>query len=93
MIELIPFGKKNKISKRLLIQKANIQEKDFNNELVKLRKKYIILTDTTTGGYWRPNTKQEYEEFIKKYQNRNYDTSRMIMLAYKEMEELQGDEM
>ena len=53
-IELIPYGKENKISKKSLMKLANIQdEKIFNEEVAKLRKKYIILSDTTTGGYWR----------------------------------------
>lgn len=88
-IELIPYGKENKISRKSLIKLANIQdEKVFNEELAKLRKKYIIMSDTTTGGYWRSNSKEELQEFIKKYQHRSYDNNRMIMLAYKELEEM-----
>ena len=92
-IELIPYGKENKISKRSLMKLANIQdEKIFNEEVAKLRKKYIIMSDTTTGGYWRSNCKEELQEFIKKYQYRSCDTSRMIMLAYKEIEEIKRKE-
>lgn len=88
-IELIPYGRENKISRKSLMKLANIQdEKVFNEEVAKLRKKYIIMSDITTGGYWRPNTKEEYQKFIKKYQNKSYDTSRMIMLAYKELESM-----
>ena len=89
-IELIPYGKENKISRRSLMKLANIQdEKIFNEEVAKLRKKYIILSDITTGGYWRSNSKKELQEFIKKYQHRSYDNNRMIMLAYKELEEME----
>ena len=89
-IELIPYGKENKISRKKLMELANIQdEKVFNEEVAKLRKKYIILSDNTTGGYWRSNNKEELQDFIKKYQRRSYDTSRMIMLAYKELEEME----
>lgn len=92
-IELIPYGKENKISKKSLMKLANIKdEKVFNEEVAKLRKKYIIMSDTTTGGYWRSNNKEELQEFIKKYQHRSYDTSRMIMLAYKEIENIKGKE-
>ena len=48
------------------------------------------MSDTTTGGYWRSNSKEELQEFIKKYQHRNYDTSKMIMLAYKEIENIEN---
>ena len=90
-IELIPYGKENKISRKSLMKLANIQdEKAFNEEVAKLRKKHIIMSDTTTGGYWRSNSKEELQEFIKKYQHRNYDTSKMIMLAYKEIENIEN---
>lgn len=89
-IELIPYGKENKISRKSLMELANIQdEKVFNEEVAKLRKKYIIMSDVT-GGYWRSNSKEELQEFIKKYQHRSYDTSRMIILAYKEMENIEN---
>lgn len=90
MIEFIPYGRENKIPKRELMKLVNIQdEKAFNQELAKIRKQYIILTDTSTGGYWRPDSKEELQEFIKKYQSRSYDTSKMIMIAYKELEEME----
>lgn len=89
-IELIPYGKENKISRKSLMKLANIQdEKVFNEEVAKLRKKYIIMSDVT-GGYWRSNSKEELQEFIKKYQHRSYDTSRMIILAYKEIENIEN---
>ena len=90
MIELLPFGKENKISKRKLMIKANLSEEDFNKELAKIRETYIIMTDTTSGGYWRSNNKQELQDFIRKYQKRAYTNSKMIMLAYKELEEMEG---
>lgn len=90
-IELIPYGKENKISRKSLMELANIQdERVFNEEVAKLRKKYIIMSDTTTGGYWRSDSKEELQEFIKKYQHRSYDTSRMIILAYKEIENIEN---
>ena len=93
-IELIPYGKENKISRKSLMKLANIQdEKVFNEEVAKLRKKYIIFsTYTEDVMYWRSNNKEELQEFIKKYQHKSYDTSRMIMLAYKEIENIKGKE-
>ena len=91
-IELIPYGKENKISRKSLMKLANIQdEKIFDEEIVKLKKRYIIFSIKTIEDimYWRSNNKEELQEFIKKYQHRSYDTSRMIMLAYKELEEME----
>lgn len=87
-ISLIPYGKENKISKKSLMKKANITEKVFCIELAKLREQYIIMSDSISKSYWRPNSKEEYEDFIRKYQHRNYNTNRMIMLAYKEMQNI-----
>ena len=90
MIEFIPYGEKNKIQKSELMKLAKIKnEKVFVQELTKLRKQYIIKTNTTEGGYWRPSSKEELQEFIKKCQSRSYDTSKRIMIAYKELEEME----
>lgn len=91
-IELIPYGKENKISRRSLMELANIQDKKIlDEEIVKLKKRYIIFSIKTTEDimYWRSNSKEELQEFIKKYQHRSYDNNRMIMLAYKELEEME----
>ena len=90
-IELIPYGKENKISRKSLMKLANIQDKKiFDEEVAKLRKKYIIMSNTTQKDimFWRSNNRQELQDFIKKYQHRSYDNNRMIMLAYKELEEM-----
>ena len=89
-IELIPYGKENKINEKELMKLSGIQDKKvFNKEVAMLRKKYIIMLDKTTGDYWRSNSKEELQEFIKKYQYRNYDINKVIMLAYKELEEME----
>lgn len=91
-IELIPYGKENKISRKSLMKLANIQDKEiFEKEIINIRKKNIIFSikDKEDIMYWRSNSKEELQEFIKKYQHRNYDTNRMIMLAYKELEEME----
>lgn len=92
-IELIPYGKENKISRKSLMELANIQDKKIlDEEIVKLKKRYIIFSIKTTEDimYWRSNSKEELQEFIKKYQYRSYDNNRMIMLAYKELEEMEN---
>ena len=90
-IELIPYGKENKISRKSLMKLANIQDKKvFDERIIELKKKYIIFSIPTAEDimYWRSNNKEELQEFIKKYQRRSYDNNRMIMLAYKELEEM-----
>lgn len=59
LLDFIPYGEKNKISKKKLMKKANMNEQQLLEELKKIRKDKIILSDTKTGGYWRPKTIKE----------------------------------
>lgn len=43
---------------------CNINSEYFRKRLSELRKKYIILSSSDKIGYWRPNTKLEYDMFI-----------------------------
>ena len=88
-IETIPKGKENKIIRKQLMENSNIKsEQQFKSELAELKKKYIILCDE---GYYRPKTKEEYEEFIKKCNIRKKEIQDLIELAKKEMEELNNE--
>ena len=92
-IELIPYGKENKIIDMELVKKAKLgNREELRNEINELRKQHIILSERNNSGsyyYWRSNSKEELQEFIKKYQHRSYDNNRMIILAYKELEEME----
>lgn len=85
-IDIIPKGKENRKSKRVLMCKAGIVlDTKFQDEMARLKKKHIILFD---DGYYRPKTKEEYEEFIKKCSTRKDEVLWLIELAKKEMEEI-----
>lgn len=86
LIDFIPIGKENKQTRQELMYKAKITEDEFKKELLNLKHKYIILFD---NGYYLPQTKEEYLEFIQKQNQRLCDTAKTIDLAYKEMEELE----
>ena len=83
LIECIPTGKQNKETREMLISKANITLRQFKKELAKLRNKYIIINDK---GYYLPENKEEYEEFIQKLNRQVYEIKKIIDLAYREME-------
>ena len=88
-IEAIPFGKKNRVTKEGLMDKFKISSKEeFAKKLQELRKKYVILSDASARGYWRPDNVKELEIFIKKCNMQNFDTSKAVMLAYQEVERL-----
>jgi len=87
-IDFIPYGQENRISKEELSRKLKIPMKDINTIVSTLRKKYIILSDTKVGGYWRPNTKQELLEFIREHTSRHLAESVLIQMAWSEIDKI-----
>ena len=85
LIDAIPIGKKYKISKEDLMEKAKIRDiRTFRKELKKLHEQYVILYD---DGYYLPASKEEYLEFIVKLEGRISEIENILLLVYKEMEE------
>ncbi len=88
-IEIIPKGKENKINRQELMKNARINdEQQFKSELAEIKKKYIVLYDE---GYYRPKTKEEYENFIRKCNTRKNEAQILIELAKNEMEGLNDE--
>ena len=83
-IENVPIGKKNRLNRKDLMKIAHISSEDaFRKELAELKEKYIILFDE---GYYRPSTRQEYEDFINKCNEKRTEMYELIVLAKREME-------
>ena len=89
-IDLIPYGQKNRISKERLARKLNIPLQNVNAVVSQLRKKYIILSDTRIGGYWRPDTKQELLDFIREHNSRHFIECGLVQMAWNEIDKLGG---
>ncbi len=70
VLNLIPYGENNRISKKELMAKTKLNEQQLMEEIQKIRKDNIILSDTKKGGYWRPKTIKElmpiYVQTVKK---------------------------
>lgn len=81
----IPFGEENKITKQELMSKYNITEADFREELKRLRTENLILTDSTTGGYWRTRDINELEKMSNKFKNKKKEIEKVISLINNEM--------
>lgn len=85
-IDVIPKGKENRRSRRYLMCQARIiREKEFQQEISRLRKKHIILFD---DGYYRPNTKEELQEFINSCNDKRDEMENLVNIALMEMESL-----
>ena len=82
LIDCIPIGKQNKETREMLISKTRLTPRQFRKELARLRNEYIIIND---NGYYLPASKEEYEEFIQKQNERYIEIKKTIDLAYKEM--------
>ena len=79
LLEAIPRGKENRLSRKELMRRAEIHEiENFRQELKELRKKYIIEFD---DGYYIPNTSEEYDEIILKFENNMKKIKNNIRLA------------
>ena len=59
IIDLIPYGQENRISKKKLMKITGYDEEKLKTEITEIRKEHIILSDTKKGGYWRPKTIKE----------------------------------
>ena len=59
IIDLIPYGQENRISKKQLMKITGYDEEKLKTEITEIRKEHIILSDTQKGGYWRPKTIKE----------------------------------
>ena len=89
-INLIPFGKKNRISKIELMRKFELPEEAVNKKISELRRKYLIFSDTKIGGYWRPNSEQELLEFIREHNSRIFLENGLIQMAWNEIDKIKG---
>ena len=87
LIDIIPIGRKYKMTRQELMYKTKITDiKEFKEEISKLRKQYIIIFD---NGYYLPSSKEEYLKYIEKETEKMHEISKRINLAYKEMGELE----
>lgn len=85
-IEMIPIGKENKITRGILMNKLKLNNvEELKKQLAELKQEYIILYDE---GYYRPNTKEDYEKFIEKCNEQVNNSEKLIKLAKTEMEKL-----
>jgi len=83
-INSIGFGKENKKTREQLMKENQITTtKDFNEQLAQLKRKYIILENEE--GYYRPNSKAEYQLVIQRLLKRKQTIDSKIKLVYEEI--------
>lgn len=86
LFNVIPKGKENKETRETLMYKSHISDvKVFKKKLAELREEHIIAFD---NGYYIPETKEEYMEFIMKQNKQLINTQKIMKLAYEKMKEM-----
>lgn len=93
IIDLIPFGKENAISRKRLLQECitkglvedTISDPDrkMRQLIEKARIDYVILNCSDGAGYYRPNKEDilELQKYIRQEDNRGKQTFRNLKLA------------
>lgn len=79
--ELILKGKRNKKNREELMRLAHLDRDSFKKELSKIKETQIILFEE---GYYKPNTEEEYDAFIKKCNTEIKNIQHLVELATKE---------
>lgn len=79
--ELILKGKRNKKNREELMRLARLDRDSFKKELSKIKETQIILFE---DGYYKPNTEEEYDAFIKKCNTEIKNIQHLVVLATKE---------
>ena len=64
LIEMIPVGKNDAISRKDLARQLGIRDRFLRTLIHEARSSHPILSNTSNGGYYFPETKEEALEFI-----------------------------
>ncbi len=83
LIDYIPFGKQNAISREQLSLKAGMGDRQMRKEIERLREKgHVILSSSHSGGYWQSDDASEIGQYIAENRSRIrklYKTNRKLI--------------
>ena len=88
MLELIPYGKENAISKQELMQLTGLSERVVRKKIHDLRQEYVIISSSHRKGFYRTNDLQEINDFIEETKRRAFNTFKSYKAAKAYKEEL-----
>lgn len=72
VLDMIPFGRKNAISRENLCRATGMSDRAVREAISILRREHCILNNQDGNGYYRPFMQDEYyvEEFLKQESRR-----------------------
>ncbi|MDY2627786.1 MAG: hypothetical protein SOW08_05640 [Lachnospiraceae bacterium] len=89
IFEMLPEGKTKAISKEILCAELNIDARTLRSYILRERQSgFVILSNTRTGGYYKPATESELDEYIQMQKSQIFSRFRSIRSAQKMKQEL-----
>ena len=70
IIDYIPYGRENAISRAKLRELTGLNDSVMRQEIAKARRNTVVLNLQDGRGYYRTNNKEEIERFIKQEEHR-----------------------
>lgn len=70
LIELIPYGRENAISRKRLCEITGLKDRKLRDEIARLRRHHVIINDQDGRGYYRTDDKDEIARFVKQEEAR-----------------------
>ena len=89
VLDYIPFGKQNAISRERLSELSGMGDRQMRREIERLREEgNVILSSSHSGGYWRSDDASEIGRYIVENKSRIrmlYKTNRKLTEQYYEL--------
>lgn len=70
IVDYIPKGKENAISRERLRQKTGLEDRQMRRMIADARRDTCIINDQKGRGYYRPDNKAEAERYIRQEEHR-----------------------
>lgn len=87
--EVLPEGKENAVKAEVLCAQLGIGARVLRKKIMQERQNgAVILTNPSSGGYYRPTTESELDEYIQMQKSQIFSRFRSIRSAQKMKREL-----
>jgi len=70
LLELIPFGRENAISRARLCSLTGLNDRALREKIAQLRRHHVIINDQSGRGYYRTDNIDEIQAFVRQEEAR-----------------------
>ena len=89
IINYIPHGKENAVSRFQLVQMTGMSDRKVRKEISRIREEHVILSMENGSGYYQP-TADDYPE-LRKYLNREESRAKSVFASLRKARALCED--